>query len=131
MTHIIRTNERTWFMLDAEEQDEHGREPLRLTLQVDTLLDLLCLYQEPTAMTIKAAYVISPDDFNESGGWGMKMDKMSAIWTGIDRRYKQTIYLYSLTDDESPSMVENALVGIKSEHIIYSRKLCTFLSGDK
>jgi hypothetical protein len=118
-------------MLDAEEQDEHGREPLRLTLQVDTLLDLLCLYQEPTAMTIKAAYVISPDDFNESGGWGMKMDKMSAIWTGIDRRYKQTIYLYSLTDDESPSMVENALVGIKSEHIIYSRKLCTFLSGDK
>tara|TARA_R110002049_G_scaffold29552_12_gene100429 strand:- start:737 stop:1090 length:354 start_codon:yes stop_codon:yes gene_type:complete len=117
-------------MLDTEEQDEHGRESLRLTIQVDTLLDVLCLYQESTTMTIKAAYVISADDFNESGDWGMTMDKMSAIWTGIDRRYKQTIYLYSLTDDEAPTIVEKALIGIKSEHIIYSRKLCSF-TGDK
>jgi len=87
MTHIIRTSELTWFMADAEEQ---GEPPLRLILQIDNILDLICLYLQATAMMIKAAYVISPDDLNESGGWGI--NKISAIWTGIDIRYKQTIY---------------------------------------
>ncbi len=42
-------------------------------------------------MTIKAVYVISTSDLNESGDW--KMNKVSSIWTGID---SQSIYKLEL-----------------------------------
>ncbi len=45
MTSIIRTNERTWFMVDTVEQDEKLS---RVILQVDNIPDLICLYKQET-----------------------------------------------------------------------------------
>lgn len=126
MTSIIRTSDLTWFMADAEEQ---GEPPLRLILQIDNILDLICLYKQETDMTIKAVYVISTSDLNESGDW--EMNKVSSIWTGIDIRYKQTIYFYSQTGDDPPYIVANSLAGLDYQHLIHARKLCTFPSGDE
>ena len=121
MTSIIRTSDLTWFMVDTVEQDEQLS---RVILQVDNIPDLICLYKQETDMTIKAVYIISTNNLNSTDDWAM--NKVSAIWTAMDSRYKQAIYLYSQAVGDSGYIALDSLVGLEVEHVINARKLCTF-----
>jgi|TARA_R110002049_G_scaffold201885_1_gene372505 hypothetical protein len=112
------------FIVEADEWFGDDEPPLRIILQVDTIQELLCLVQQTTMMTIKSAYHISKTNLDEKKN--LKMRKVSSIYSGIDSRYKHTLYFYSEEGNDRHAFYIDNIDNFNSRDISHTRSLYVF-----